>query len=210
MRHALTLAALLIVTTSSAIAADQPDKFKWTSEKFALVASGNAKTGEEIAAQNRCKKCHNEDGVSDDAEIPTIAGQRATYLYKQLTDFHIGRREEEDMTKAAKKLDEQDMIHLAAFYQQQERPQMVGGDAPLVVKVCDSCHNEEIVEEDNNIEVAPILKGQNRQYLENTMQAFKQRERANDLFVRMQSVTHKLTDQEIKQLARYYGTTDPE
>ena len=87
---------------------------------------------------------------------------------------------------------------------------MVGGDAPLVVKVCDSCHNEEIVEEDNNIEVAPILKGQNRQYLENTMQAFKQRERANDLFVRMQSVTHKLTDQEIKQLARYYGTTDPE
>jgi cytochrome c553 len=54
--------------------------------------------------------------------------------------------------------------------------------------------------------VAPILKGQVPQYLEATMMAFKDADRSNDLFERMQSVSHKLTDDEIRALARYYGT----
>ncbi|MCB1802619.1 MAG: hypothetical protein KDI82_13085 [Gammaproteobacteria bacterium] len=210
MRHSLVLAAMLAGSLQPAVAADEPAAFKWTSAQFARVAGGNAKTGEELADKYRCAKCHNDDGVSDDEEIPSIAGQRATYLYKQMMDFKNGVRENDDMQKAMRKVEEEDFPHLAAFYQQQERPPMVGGEPMLVMKVCDSCHNEEIVEKDDNVEVAPVLKGQIRLYLQETMQAFKQQDRANDLFDRMQSVSHKLTDREIARLASYYGAKDPE
>ena len=55
-----------------------------------------------------------------------------------------------------------------------------------------------------------MLNGQIRQYLEDTMMAFKQADRSNDLYNRMQSVSHKLTDEEIKRLSRYYGAADLE
>jgi cytochrome c553 len=42
------------------------------------------------------------------------------------------------------------------------------------------------------------------------MMAFKQADRSNDLFMRMQSVSHKLTDDEIRRLSRYYGAEDLE
>jgi cytochrome c553 len=42
------------------------------------------------------------------------------------------------------------------------------------------------------------------------MMAFKDADRSNDLFERMQSVSHKLTDDEIGKLARYYATEDIE
>lgn len=209
MRHSLTLAILLAGLTQAAIAADAVP-FKWTKERFDLVAAGDSKAGEELAAKYRCAKCHNDTGVSDDEDVPSIAGQRATYMYKQLTDFEQGLREDEDMIKVAKKLSEKEMVDISTWFHEQERPPMVGGEALLVVKICDSCHNEEIVEKDDHIEVAPVLKGQMRQYLEKSMLAFKQADRSNDLFDRMQSVSHKLTVREIKMLARYYGAADIE
>ena len=40
------------------------------------------------------------------------------------------------------------------------------------------------------------------------MMQFKDAGRSNDLYDRMQSVTHKLNEDEIKKLARYYGAED--
>jgi cytochrome c553 len=102
------------------------------------------------------------------------------------------------------------MVHVSAWFASLERPPKVGGERMLVMKVCDSCHDKDIVEEDNHVEVAPILTGQIRPYLENTMLQFKQADRSNDLFERMQSVSHKLTDDEISRLSRYYGAADLE
>ncbi len=209
MRYALTL-AILFAGLAQTAAAEQAKPFEWTQEKFDSVAAGKIDEGKKLAKKFRCAKCHNKDGISDDIEIPSIAGQRATYMYKQMVDYKNRVRENKDMFKAMRKLSEEQMIHISTWYASLERPPKVGGERLLVVKVCDSCHEKEVVEEDNLIEVAPILSGQIRQYLENSMQAFKQDERSNDLFDRMQSVTHKLNDKEIKQLARYYGTTDIE
>jgi len=47
-----------------------------------------------------------------------------------------------------------------------------------------------------------------RQYLEASMMAFKEANRSNDIYGRMQSESHKLTDDEIRKLAKYYGTVD--
>lgn len=207
MRHALILAAMLAGIAQAASAAD-PTAFKWTKEKFDLVASGDSAEGKKLAKKYKCKKCHNADGISDDEDIPSIAGQRATYMYKQLSDFKNGIREDDDMAKVARKLSDEQMVHITTYFSGMERPAMVGGDDMLVMKVCNSCHDKDIVEKDNHIEVAPVLIGQMRQYLEKTMQQFKESGRSNDLFVRMQSVSHKLTDQQITRLARHYGAAD--
>jgi cytochrome c553 len=209
MRHALILAALLVGLTQVA-AAGEAERLTWTKDKFEYVATGDPEMGEKLAKQFRCKKCHNDDGISDDEEIPSIAGQRRTYMYKQMMDFQSGVRENEDMYKAMRKLSSDDMVHVAAWYESLEAAPQAGGQKMLVMKVCDSCHDKDIVEEDNKIEVAPILRGQMRQYLEASMQQFKEADRSNDLFERMQSVSHKLTADEISRLSRYYGAVDPQ
>ena len=209
MRLPLVLAALLALAVQTVTAADDYT-FEWTKDRFAQVAAGDAAEGKKLAKKFRCKKCHNADGISDDPDIPSIAGQRATYMYKQMMDFKHEVREDSDMRKVARKMSDEQMIHVSAWFESLERPEMVGGEKLLVVKVCDSCHEKDVVEEDNKIEVAPILKGQIRQYLENTMMAFKDADRSNDLFERMQSVSHKLTDDEIRHLSRYYGMEDIE
>jgi cytochrome c553 len=210
MRHAFILAILVAGLSLNANAAETAS-FEWTKEKFDLVASGDEIEGRKLAKQFKCKKCHNKDGISDDVEIPSIAGQRATYLYKQLHDFKAGVREDDDMRKTMRKIKEDmQMAHLAAWFASLDPAPMVGGDPLLEVKVCDSCHEKDIVEKDNRIEVAPVLAGQVRQYLEDSMMRFKQSDRSNDLFDRMQSVSHKLSDDEIRQLARYYGAKDLE
>ena len=113
------------------------------------------------------------------------------------------------MKKVSKKLSEEQMLHLGAWFASLDCLPMVGGDPLLQVKVCDSCHDKDIVEKDNHIEVAPVLVGQIRQYLEASMMAFKEAGRgSNDLYDRMQSVSHKLTDDEIKKLAKYDGAAD--
>jgi cytochrome c553 len=208
MRHALLLVCASLFA-STVIAADtQP--FQWNPQTFDFVASGDVATGKGLAQKFRCKKCHNDDGVSDDPEIPTIAGQRATYLFKQMTDYKNGFRENRDMNKAMRRVSAEDMAHVSAWFASLERPAPIGGDRLLVVKVCDSCHEKDVVEEEGRIEVAPVLNGQIRQYLEATMMAFKQADRSNDLFKRMQSVSHKLTDSEIRTLSRYYGAAELE
>ena len=200
--------AVLFAGLMQTAAAENSAPFEWSKEKFDLVATGDAQKGKKAAKKFKCKKCHNKDGISDDEEIPSIAGQRATYMYKQLHDFKVGIREDDDMKKATRKMNEEDMVHLSAWFASLERPAMVGGAPLLQVKVCDSCHDKDIVEKDNHIEVAPILTGQIRQYLEANMMKFRDAGRSNDLYDRMQSVTHKLNENEIKELARYYGAED--
>ena len=100
MRRAPIVAILFTgLISAAASAADDPATFEWTKEQFDLVATGNSEEGEKLAKKFKCKKCHNEDGISDDEEVPSIAGQRATYIYKQLHDFKEGVREDSDMRK---------------------------------------------------------------------------------------------------------------
>ncbi len=208
MRHALTFVATILF--ASAVSAADAQPFEWTEGQFDFVATGDVTEGKKLAKKYRCRKCHNDDGISDDEEIPSIAGQRATYMYKQLLDYKNGNRISKDMKKVTRKLSPEDMVHISAWYSSLDRPAKIGNDQMLVIKVCDSCHEKDVVEKDGRIEVAPVLDGQIRQYLENTMLAFKQADRSNDLYLRMQSVSHKLTDDEITRLSRYYGAADLE
>jgi cytochrome c553 len=51
----------------------------------------------------------------------------------------------------------------------------------------------------------PVLAGEKASYLEQTMLAYKSGARHNDIYRRMRLIVQQLSDDEIRQLARYYA-----
>ena len=78
-----------------------------------------------------CSSCHGVDGNSPNSAWPSIAGQHASYIYKQLKDFKEGRRVDATMTGMVALLNDDDMKNVAAFYASQ-KPKAVGFDAELI------------------------------------------------------------------------------
>ena len=80
----------------------------------AAMPKGDATAGEAKAAA--CAACHGAGGVSMVPVNPTLAGQGAKYIYKQLQDFKSGRRGNPIMMGMAMPLADQDMADLAAYF----------------------------------------------------------------------------------------------
>ncbi|MEE9355711.1 MAG: c-type cytochrome [Methylococcaceae bacterium] len=66
---------------------------------------------------------------------------------------------------------------------------------------CSVCHGTEGEGEKMDI---PALAGQQVEYLEKTLKAYKRGDRHNDIYSRMRLIAKQLTDEEIKDLAQYY------
>ena len=79
---------------------------------------GNAEAGK--AKSTSCAACHGETGVSQISAFPTLAGQKADYLYHALKDYKNGKRNNPLMAEQVKPLSDQDMRDLAAFYSKQK------------------------------------------------------------------------------------------
>lgn len=191
----------------------------FTVDKRALIKSGDPFKGKEIAKKHKCQKCHGEAGVAEDMEDPNIAGQTRSYIYKQMMDYKSGHREERSMKKAVRKLEEEDFIHLAAFYESLPPPasmqkdedgvayQLVyKGDPERMLKPCSTCHgqNAEGGQHDSAALVGPSLG-----YFTTTMEEFKEGDRTNDIYSRMRLIAEQLTDDEIEALANYYAAEPP-
>ena len=64
-----------------------------------------------------CNTCHGRDGIGTLPMFPNLAGQKATYLEKQLKDFRSGIRKSEVMKIVVKNLSDQDIKDLAAYFE---------------------------------------------------------------------------------------------
>lgn len=163
----------------------------------------------------KCAKCHYEDGISDDPELPHLAGQRASYMYKQLQDFKADRREGGRMNKTARKLSDQQMGDLVAYYAAKPLPEQAGvdvppapglvsdGDAGRDIDACGDCHGSDGRGKQDKYD-APALAGMPYDYFVLAMQAFRDGERANDKDGVMGKSAKTLSDDEIESLAGYY------
>lgn len=69
-----------------------------------------------VGRQESCVPCHGPDGISRDSEVPNLAGQNELYLYNQLKAFHSGRRGHKEMLYISRKMTDDDMRELAAYY----------------------------------------------------------------------------------------------
>lgn len=162
-----------------------------------------------------CAACHGSDGNSTNAAWPSLAGQHASYTYKQLRDFKAGRRNNASMTGMVALLNDDDMKNLAAFYESQ-KPKAVAFDGDMIEKgesiyrggitethvaACMGCHAPSGT--GNGPAGWPSLKGQHAEYVVTQLQNFKQGLRANDTGKMMRNIVVRMSDSEMQAVAAY-------
>jgi cytochrome c553 len=177
------------------------------------LAAGDPAAGKSKSAA--CAACHGMNGVSANPEWPSLAGQHAGYLAKQLHDFKAGRRENALMAGQVAALSEQDMADLAAYYASLTPP---GGSADPAqvqlgqsiyragnpksgVSACIACHSP--TGAGNPQAGFPKVAGQHATYTSNQLKMFRAGQRANDAAQMMRKVAGKLTDAEMDAVAQY-------
>ena len=185
-----------------------------------LLSAAEPARGEALAKEKKCSKCHGDNGVSEDPEDVNIAGLRPSYIYKQLRDYRDENRDDRDMRKQTRDLDDQQLADLAVWFAAQEPlppaadrnrdPAVLRlvyqGDPERLIKACASCHGRR--GRGGQFD-HPALAGQYPEYLVYTLTEFKEGDRTNDIYARMRSIAAVLTEEEIEALAGYYGAAVP-
>ena len=163
-------------------------------------AKGDASAGEQLALT--CGGCHGEHGNSEQANVPSLAGQNAQYLVNALTAYKSGARKNTDMQNAIKELKKSDMWNAAAYYAAQTpvKPKVKVPENPIELSAkCDRCHGENGFSAVLNI---PRIGGQIESYLVKSLQAYKGATRTNSA---MHAMSDVLSDLEINAIAKYYS-----
>jgi cytochrome c553 len=191
-------------------------RVEWGPQVLDILDNASSVSGGQVAA-SVCVTCHGERGVSATPELPSLNGQTAASIYKQLHDYRTGARAHPLMTPVARQLRVSDLANVAVYFGADARPnQGLGnrdqpadleivrlateGDPARRIPACNSCHVNGV---GGPIE-APVLTGQHRVYLENQLRAYKTGQRRNDVYRRMRAIAEQLTDEEIEALGRYY------
>ena len=179
-------------------------------------ASAKADLAKGQAAAITCAACHGGDGNSAIAINPSLAGQHAQYIIKQLTNFKSGERKNDIMKgMVATMATDEDMRNVAAFFAAQKpRPGIArdqtlvdagqkiyrGGDAAAGVPACAGCHSPSGAGIPAQY---PRLAGQMKEYTLAQLKAFKAGERSNDNAAMMRTIASRLSDKQMDALAEY-------
>ena len=78
-------------------------------------ALADAKAGQSTYAARGCIGCHGAGGVSVVANYPSLKGQNADFVRKNLTDFRSGARKDPVMNAMAAGLSDDDIRNLADY-----------------------------------------------------------------------------------------------
>lgn len=179
----------------------------------AALAAGDKAAGKTKSAT--CAACHGQDGNSINAEWPSLAGQNADYIMKQLHDFKSGARVNATMSPMAAPLSDQDIEDLAAYFSSQVMKQgsadetkvalgeaiFRGGNSASGVPACAACHSPNGM--GNPAAKFPRLAGQHAKYTVIQLNNFRKGDRANDAGNMMRNIAVKMTDAEIAAVAEY-------
>lgn len=196
---ALTVAALLLTAAAGA----NP------------LVEGSLEAGEARAAT--CAACHGPQGKSANPQWPSLAGQNAPYIVKQLKAFKEGGRSDVLMSGQAMALSEQDMRDLAIYYAAQTPdPKVVanpgtvekgaalyrGGDLETSLAACTACHGP--TGQGNPAAGYPMLKGQHATYTAAQLRAYAAGQRKTDGSTRiMREIAERMREDDIVALASY-------
>jgi cytochrome c553 len=136
-------------------------------------SSPNLDRGAEVF--QTCAICHGHDGGgTPDGQVPSIAGQHASVLRKQLVDYRHDRRRDLRMQSVTDRHDlptPQSIADVTAYVSNLERTAPIGtGDGRLVqqgarvyARQCGRCHGSE--GEGSGPNTVPRLAGQHYEYL---------------------------------------------
>jgi cytochrome c553 len=161
---------------------------------------GGAPVSKEALAP--CVKCHGEDGIGDSPITPSLAGQDLTYMLNALRAYKDGSRDDDTMSPRAKKLDDDAMKTLSAYYAGLS-PKPVNIPRPLSprewAEKCDRCHG---LNGNSARPEVPALAAQRSDYLEAALSAYQSGARKSSEMSAMSSI---LTPDDIKGLAAHYA-----
>jgi cytochrome c553 len=182
---------------------------------LAQEPQGSAEAGKTKSAT--CSACHGADGNSVTPEWPSLAGQHANYIVRQLEAFKRGERADAAMQGFASMLSEQDMRDIAAYYAAQT-PKPLGADPAEVslgediyrggvaergVAACIACHGP--AGRGNPLAAFPRLSHQHATYVFNTLRDYAAGTRRSDSDHNqmMRNVAGALFENEMRALASY-------
>ncbi len=180
---------------------------------------GDADKGQQIATQV-CAGCHNPDGNSVIPTNPSLAGQHAEYIIKQLENFKSregkpAERESPIMGAMAAPLSAEDMKNLGAYYAQQTpKPGAAkdkslavqgekiyrGGNLESSVPACASCHSPNGVGIPPNY---PRVAGQHSEYILAQLRAFRTEERTKDPNNVMHMIASRMSEREMRAVSEF-------
>ena len=192
------------------------------------MASGAAKT-------TVCVACHGPSGNSIVPQFPSLAGQRADYLYHRLVAFKAMNPKDSSyatspMPALVQNLSDQDMRNIAMYFAAQAQVAPVpppagavdgrgaalysGGDSARGVPPCQGCHGARAlggpVEYGNQYLAYPLLRGQHAAYLVSRLTSFRNglpNGSSNDFI--MHGVALSLDDGSIQSLAAWLESLPP-
>lgn len=176
-------------------------------------------SADDLSRENKrtvCAACHGPQGVSVLSQWPSLAGQHADYLVKQIQDMKDRNgREVPSMTSVVTQLSELDIADIAAFYASKPIPENStpkkymargeqlyrGGDFSRHITACIACHGPKGT---GNAEAGfPVLSGQQANYTIQQLHAFKDKTRQNDLFAIMRDISARMSDNDIDAVSYY-------
>lgn len=160
-----------------------------------------------------CLPCHGPAGNSDDGAIPSIAGLPRRYFIKTMRDYRQGVRFSTLMGRLAPAYSEAELWVMADYFNRQPRllrHQPVDWDRVrtgqrLHQRYCRECHGDLDLPATPQ---APILNGQNMDYLRRTLEDFQLGisqvdQKMAEALIRL--IRHH-GDEGIKTLIHYYGS----
>ena len=166
-----------------------------------------------------CLPCHGEAAAAAAAApgappFPTLDGQHAAYLDKQLREYKSGKRKSVVMAPLIGTLKKDQIPVIAAHFASQtpargtvENPDLAArgrmlyeqGNGATGVPACVGCHLPNGVGHQRY----PRLAGQRQAYIVQQLTEFKSGARSNDRAHVMRAVAGRLADEEIRAVAAY-------
>jgi cytochrome c553 len=181
------------------------------------AAAGARRRRARAAIATACNNCHGRTASAPTRRSRIWPAKAWPRLYKQLEDYKSGKRDPMVMGVFVRPLSQQTALDLATHFASLPNPfgaaarcrsadlrraNWIEVGSPMrSIASCAACHGPMGVTTG-----APELRGQQRAYLEQQMQAFKSGNRHNDISEQMRSVARQLTGEEIATLAAYYAS----
>jgi sulfide dehydrogenase cytochrome subunit len=186
-----------------------------------LAGTLHAKTLEENVVF--CEECHGPGGISEESDVPNMAGLSDIAISDILMVYRDGSRTaisskfrygdtsrpETNMNEIAEKLSDEEIEALAVYYSEKEwQPVSQPFDAELAKKgakihkvQCAKCHEDGGSSRDDDV---GILAGQWTPYLRTALTNFRNDKRETE--PKMLKLVKKLSDDEIEALLNYWAS----
>lgn len=65
---------------------------------------------------SQCFKCHGDDGIAKEHDVPHLAAQQRDYLYNQLKMFRSGKRPHKEMRTMSRDMTDQELREIADYF----------------------------------------------------------------------------------------------